>query len=263
MDPLTSQNFLRFGLAEVRGIGLKTDDNGQVMPPLVRETTASDEVSRVRIPTNTTWALEAWADALGGDPTEGMKVVDIDLLGTTDDNDWGRTVTTKIRNLTANDHIVFCYISVGTLEPYRPDYKPKAAAWHEVMAHPDGGWSDEWYLDLTKIDQVKALMEPRFQLAEQYGCHGIEPDNIDCYDDSTCWKYQGGAGYPSPTRGNDSESQVKALSIEYNKWLIDQAHSRGMAIAIKNAPDLITALGADYDCAFVEQMEDDGTPSQW
>lgn len=39
---------------------------------------------------------------------------------------------------------------------------------------------DEEWLDIRK-PLVQELMAPRFYKAVAEGCHGIEPDNIDCY----------------------------------------------------------------------------------
>lgn len=119
-----------------------------------------------------------------------MKVVDVDI----------DTQASMIPALRAAGHIVLCYFSAGTLEPWRPDCKANKTLWQEAAVGEMKGWCatslvqsiafyadlsshirrDEEWLDIRK-PLVQELMAPRFYKAVAEGCHGIEPDNIDCY----------------------------------------------------------------------------------
>jgi len=193
---------------------------------------------RVIIYRNYTWSLLAWGFNNGGnDITTGMKVVDVDI-------DEQKDMIQPLRN---QGHIVLCYFSSGTLEPFRADCEANKAAWQQVAVGNMKGWDEEW-LDIRKLDALQKLMSPRFQRAASQGCHGVEPDNIDCYDNDDCWSKMTN---PSVSDGD----KVKAAQITYNKWQVDYAHSLGLSIAMKNAVGLIKTIGSEYDCAVNEQCQ--------
>ena len=136
----------------------------------------------VLVPTNSTWALPAWGFPNGGkDPTAGRKVVDIDI----------DLQKEQIPALHAAGHIVVCYFSTGTTEPFRQDYKDNEAAWTAVAAGKMAEWDESW-LDITRLPELQALMEPRFQRAKAQGCDAVEPGNVDCYDNKGKGDQQGG-----------------------------------------------------------------------
>jgi len=179
--------------------------------------------------------LLAWGFNSGGkDKTDGMKVVDLDIDVQKD----------LISDLRATNHIVMCYFSAGSLEPWRPDCQANKDLWKSAAAGPMSGWDEAW-LDITKLSLLQQLMTPRFQKAVDYGCHAIEPDNTDCYDNKDCW---GAMGY-------SSGSKVIPYQITYNKWLSQIAHQYGLAIALKNTVDLVPQLGSSFDCAVNEQCQ--------
>ena len=78
-------------------------------------------------------------------------------------------------------------------------------------------------------------MESRMDLCRQKGFDGIEPDNIDAFLNDT--------GFPLT-----SEHQ-----LEYNIWLAEAAHRRGLSIGLKNDMDQIDVLLSHYDWALNEQ----------
>jgi hypothetical protein len=193
---------------------------------------------RVLIFSNYTWSLLAWGwDDGGKDSTTGMKVVDVDIDNQAD----------QIQSLKSQGHIVLCYFSSGTLEPWREDCEANKTAWEAAAVGKMSGWDEEW-LDIRKLSTLQQLMIPRFQKAVSEGCHGVEPDNIDCYDNDDCW---GKMLNPTVPSGD----AVKAAQISYNKWQASYAHSLGLAIAMKNAVGLISDLVDDYDCAVNEQCQ--------
>uniref|UniRef100_A0A6B2LDN7 Glycoside-hydrolase family GH114 TIM-barrel domain-containing protein n=1 Tax=Arcella intermedia TaxID=1963864 RepID=A0A6B2LDN7_9EUKA len=166
-----------------------------------------------------------------------MKVVDLDVDSQRD----------LIPSLVGAGHIVLCYFSVGSLEPWRQDCQANKTLWMSAAVGSMSGWDEEW-LDIRKLDLLQSLMIPRFQRALQEGCHGVEPDNIDCYENQDCW---GQMTNPSVSSGDD----VKQAQLTYNTWQVSYAHSLGLAIAMKNAVGLLPDLAGLYDCAVNEQCQ--------
>eukprot|EP00008_Paramoeba_atlantica_P006885 CAMPEP_0201487862 /NCGR_PEP_ID=MMETSP0151_2-20130828/15856_1 /ASSEMBLY_ACC=CAM_ASM_000257 /TAXON_ID=200890 /ORGANISM="Paramoeba atlantica, Strain 621/1 / CCAP 1560/9" /LENGTH=149 /DNA_ID=CAMNT_0047873023 /DNA_START=140 /DNA_END=586 /DNA_ORIENTATION=- len=148
-----------------------------------------------------TWANFAWGFSNGGeDHSNGMQAVLVDL----DEHE------SIIPDLSANGHIVICYFSGATIEPWRPDCKANQEQWKDAAVGQMADWDEEW-LDIRKLEQIKALMTPRFERAAAIGCHAVEPDNIDCYDNKDCW---GAMTNPKVNRG----SKVEQEQIDYNLW---------------------------------------------
>ena len=58
-------------------------------------------------------------------------------------------------------------------------------------------------------------MSGRMDLAKTKGCDGLEPDNVDAYE-------------------NDSSFTLTANDqITYNTWLAQQAHARDLSVGLK------------------------------
>jgi hypothetical protein len=188
----------------------------------------------VRVTPDLGWSNLAWGwDDGGKDSNSGMKMVDIDL-------DDGKSAIQKLVN---DGHIVICYFSVGTVEPWRPDCdapdggecRVNRDKWERVIAGSMSDWDEQW-LDISMLPELQDLMGPRFEKAKDYGCHGVEPDNIDCYDDPDC----------------DVSSKSTSMQEEFNRWQVRKAHSLGLAIGMKNAEELIDSMVDDYDFAVNE-----------
>ncbi|RKF80823.1 putative endo alpha-1,4 polygalactosaminidase [Golovinomyces cichoracearum] len=122
-----------------------------------------------------------------------------------------------ITSLHAADRKVICYFSAGSYEPFRPDTK---------NFHPSdrGGQLDEWpgeyWLD-TNSRNVRNIMKNRLKLAAQIGCDGVDPDNIDAYDNAN------GFGL------------TIADAINFLKFLATEAHSHNLSIGLKNGGKLV------------------------
>mmetsp|Transcript_10910 Transcript_10910/g.24000 ORF Transcript_10910/g.24000 Transcript_10910/m.24000 type:complete len:168 (+) Transcript_10910:1512-2015(+) len=103
-----------------------------------------------------------------------------------------------------------------------------------------GDW-EEWWLDFTgpRLLVLKELMGARLRRMAEAGCQGVEPDNVDCYDNSRC------------VNGRN-KSDLKRDQIVYNRWLAEEAHGWGMFIVLKNALDIVPDLVNDFDCAMNE-----------
>ncbi|OIQ72656.1 hypothetical protein GALL_457180 [mine drainage metagenome] len=78
----------------------------------------------------------------------------------------------------------------------------------------------------------------RLNLAVHKGCDGVDADNVDGYTNST--------GFP--LTGNDQ--------LAYNRFLSAQAHSRKLAIGLKNDIDQLDYLAVSFDFAVNEQCHE-------
>jgi hypothetical protein len=136
-----------------------------------------------------------------------------------------------IDELHAKGRKVICYISVGSWENWRPD-KDKFPS--EVLGKDYEGWPGEKWLDIRQIDKLAPIMLARLDLCQKKGFDALEPDNMDIYTNNT--------GFPLTY-----DDQLK-----YALWFADEAHKRGLAIGVKNAPDQVKDLVEHFDFAITE-----------
>ncbi len=127
---------------------------------------------------------------------------------------------------------VVCYFSAGSREDWRPDaggYPPN------VLGDPLDGWAGEVWVDIRRLDLLGPILEARLDLASSKGCTGVEPDNVDAYQNSS--------GFPL----------TAADQLVFNRWLATEAHLRGLSVGLKNALDQVADLEPDFDWAINEQ----------
>jgi len=136
-----------------------------------------------------------------------------------------------IDKLHSQDRKVICYISVGSWEDWRPDQDQFP---EEVLGNDYEGWPGERWLDIRKLGQLAPILRARFDLCKAKGFDAIEPDNMEIYTNKT--------GFPLTY-----EDQ-----LNFARWLADEAHSRGLAIGQKNAPDMVKDVLELYDFAITE-----------
>jgi len=132
---------------------------------------------------------------------------------------------------------VICYISVGSWEDWRPDAGKFPEA---VLGKGYEGWSGERWLDIRRIDLLAPILRARLDLCQAKGFDALEPDNIDIHDEDTGF----GLSY--------------ADQLAYARWLAVEAHARGLAIGIKNAPDMVADSLAFFDFAITEDAYFEG-----
>ena len=183
--------------------------------PLFLATLAT--ASPLAIPANASWHLQ-----LNGPlQTPNRQVYDIDLYDTPK-----QTIT----NLKGQGRIVICYFSAGTWEDWRSDAKlyPKAA-----IGKPLPEWPGERWLDYRRSD-VRTLLAKRLDLARSKGCDGVDPDNVDGYNNDNGLKL------------------TRAQQIDFNRWLASEAHKRNLSVGLKNAVELLPQLAAYFDFAVNE-----------
>jgi hypothetical protein len=173
----------------------------------------------------------SWQWQLDGEPIDvsvDAEVFDIDLF---------ETPAATVGTLHERGRKVICYLSAGSWEPYRPDAGAFPAS---VKGGVVEGWEDERWLDIRQLDVLRPLMAARFDLCQQKGFDGVEPDWLDHHTQDT--------GFPIT-----AEDQLR-----YNRMLAELAHERGLAIGLKNDLDQVAALADLYDFAVVEQCAEFG-----
>ena len=177
-------------------------------------------------PTSGSTALPAgisWYWQLQGaiNMTVQAKVYDIDLF------DVEQSTFTALK---LQGHQVICYFSAGTYENWRSD----ASQFPTASLGNGLGWPGEKWLDVRNTT-VRQIMVARMDLAKSKGCDGLEPDNVDGY------------------ANNSGFNLTQQDQVNYLTFLADQAHARGMTIALKNATDLVGSLVSKFDFAVVEE----------
>ena len=144
---------------------------------------------------------------------------------------------TVVAALHSRQRTVICYISVGSWEKWRSDadgFPPS------VIGKDYGGWPGEKWLDIRQIDLLAPIMRSRLDECKAKGFDGVEPDNIDGYTNDT--------GFPLTY-----EDQ-----LNYNIWLANEAHARGLSIGLKNDPDQVADLLDHFDWALTEDCFAEG-----
>jgi hypothetical protein len=133
------------------------------------------------------------------------------------------------------------YLSVGSLEKWRPYYKQNKTAWDALSVGLMDGWDEQW-LDIRKLSTLVKLMTQRMSGLKTLGCDVVETDNLDCYDNDACWKKMAGS----------SQAQVQQAEVTYVSAIADAAHSLDMSITFKNAVDIVPLVATKFDGAVVE-----------
>ncbi len=136
-----------------------------------------------------------------------------------------------IESLQDNNKKVICYFSGGSYENWRPDeYQFKK----DDLGKTLDGWPGERWLDI-RSNNVRNIMKGRLDLAQQKGCDGVEPDNMDGYTNKPGFSFT-------------PEDQ-----INYNKFIAKEAHARNLSVGLKNDLDQINDLVDHFDFAVNEQ----------
>ncbi len=156
------------------------------------------------------------------DTSVDARMFDIDLF---------TTPAATIEKLHAAGKIVVCYFSGGSYEPGRPD--SEALSRTELGSTLDG-WPDEKWLDI-RLPAVRDVMKARLDAAKMKGCDGVEPDNVDGFD-------------------NDNGLGLTAKdALDYNRFLATESHARGLSIGLKNSLSLASMLVSSFDWALNEE----------
>ena len=166
----------------------------------------------------------SWQWQLDGsiDTSYRVELYDVDLF---------ETRNAVIAALHGRGAKVLCYFSAGSSENGRPDYPdlPESAQGEQLRGYPDERWLD------IRSRAVFDVMTARLDLAKRRGCDGVEPDNVDGHT-------------------NDSGFPLTASDLlAFNRNLANEAHRRGLAVALKNDGDQARELVDYYDLELNEE----------
>ena len=145
--------------------------------------------------------------------------------------DWPRAIS----DLHANGNAVGAYISIGTGEDWRPDFK---ALQPFLVTKPWDQWAGEYFV--TSPKGALPIMQARIDKVAAWGFDWVEFDNMDFAADEQSRATYGFA--PTPDQGT-----------AYFQALCAHAHAKGLRCMAKN----ITDGAADFDGVLYESYPDD------
>jgi hypothetical protein len=183
--------------------------------------------------------------SLGNLALPGVSVYEVDLDNTSKAN---------IKKLHDNGKTVICYFSAGSFEDFRPDKNIFRASdignkLNRGLTAAEGYWPGERWLNI-KSPIVLAIMLARIAQAKEKGCDAIDPDNIDGYAIDLVKPIVNGF---NPKTGFNL---VKEDAIRFLTKLATAAHTQGLAIALKNAVEILPRIESLVDFAINEQCVD-------
>ena len=216
-----------------------TTEPSTIPPATLSSTSASPETSPAtlaptKVPTETPVPIEVWYPPLGssfswqlGANDEINTSFDADIY----DIDAFEAEASLISRLHSEGKKVFCYISVGSWEDWRPDAADFPS---EIIGNDYEGWEGEKWLDIRQIDLLAPIMRARLDMCASKGFDGVEPDNMDLHWADTGFEIS-------------YEDQ-----LAYNLWLSEEAHVRGLSIGLKNNEEQVKDLLPYFDWALTE-----------
>ncbi|GIK01239.1 hypothetical protein Aspvir_005271 [Aspergillus viridinutans] len=188
---------------------------GTTSPPEGNYTTAKWQPA-----VGTKWQIEL-LNALN-DTSVDAEIYDIDLFTNNQ---------STIAALQQASRKVICYFSAGSYENWRPD---KAKFKDSDLGNDLADWPGEKWLNLSSAN-VRQIMLDRLDMARDKGCDGVDPDNVDGYD-------------------NDNGLDLtQADSIQFVNFLANAAHARNMSVGLKNAGAIIPSVIRNMQWSVNEQ----------
>jgi hypothetical protein len=151
-----------------------------------------------------------------------VDIYDVDLFDVRD---------ATFQTLHADDRLIACYFSAGSVEDWRDD---ASAFPEEAIGRRLGGWAGERWLDI-RHPAVTAALVARLDLSAERGCDLVELDNVDGWDNNT---------------GFDLNRDD---TLGFLRNLANEAHERGLGIAKKNGAGTVDDLEPWFDLAVVEE----------
>ena len=169
---------------------------------------------------NTSWQIQ-----YGGTINTGLKVDVYNLDGF-------ETSRQTVAALHARGIRVMCYISAGSFENWRPDAGKFPSS---VLGNTLDGWPNERWLDIRNLAVLKPILNARMDMCKSKGFDGVDPDNVEGY------------------ANNSGFALTYQNQLTFNRYLAAAAHSRGLAIGLKNDLDQIKDLVGYFDWQLNEQ----------
>ncbi|KAH7394492.1 glycoside hydrolase superfamily [Pyrenochaeta sp. MPI-SDFR-AT-0127] len=207
---------LALGLGLGLTVGRGDDDDDDNSPP-------TSTLSPLPTPDGTpTWipkVNDTWQIILSHPPvlsspdttTPDVSIFDIDLFD---------TPAETIRQLHILGKKVICYFSAGSYEQWRPDAGQFQPA---DLGKELDGWPGEKWLKVNS-ENVRKIMKSRIDMAKKKGCDGVDPDNVDGYQNDN------GLGL------------TQQDSISYMTYLSSLTVPLNLTLGLKNAGGIISAV---------------------
>ncbi|ROV94285.1 hypothetical protein VMCG_08644 [Cytospora schulzeri] len=149
--------------------------------------------------------------------------------------------TETVTGLHRRGRKVIAYFSAGTRESWRPDASLFPAS---DLGRAMDGWDGERWVR-TGSEGVRRVMLARLDMAAAKGFDGVDPDNVDGYDNKNGLKL---------TKGD---------AVEYVLWLTREAHARGLSCGLKNAGDIVPRVVDHMQWCVNEQAVQYGDEEQF
>lgn len=141
------------------------------------------------------------------------------------------TPASTVKALHQQNKKVIGYFSAGTYENWRSDAKGFLAS---DLGEPLDDWEGERWVQ-TKSQNVRSIMKKRMDIAVSKGFDGIDPDNVDGYD-------------------NDNGLGLTTTSaVDFVYFLAAEAHARGLSMGLKNAGEIVPQVISVVEYSVQEQ----------
>ena len=163
------------------------------------------------------------------------------------DIDGANATAATVAAIHAKGAKAICYIETGSWESYRSDAGAYPAS---VLGKTMGGYPDEKYVDIRQIAILRPILDARLDMCKAKGFDAVEPDIDDSFVDVGA----NAIGFPV----------TYADQLAFNKMVADDAHTRGLAIALKNGvfgnnpSQFVNDMEAMVDFAVEESCEAGG-----
>ena len=158
------------------------------------------------------WQIGAATEADIGVPT-GVNLLDVDGF---------LASAASVASWRARGIYTVCYINAGSWQPGLPD----AGDYPDVLKlQADPNWPGEYFLDVTDVFRpgsvLAAILGKRLDMCKAKGFDALEPDNLQNDENVKSGKI------------------TMQAQLDFNGWLADLAHAKGLAVFQKNGPDKI------------------------
>jgi hypothetical protein len=137
-----------------------------------------------------------------------VTVYDIDLF---------KNLNSTIASLYALNRSIIYYFSTGSYKIFYLDFNQFQPT---DYVKPLDGWLGKYWLN-TNSSNIKNIMAERLKLIISKGCNGVDPNNIDSYNN--------GIGL----------NLITLNAINYLKFLAIGAYSLNILLGLKNAVEII------------------------
>ena len=158
------------------------------------------------------WQIGAATEAEIGVPS-GVDFMDVD----------GFTMSAAtVKTWKSRGIYTVCYINAGSYQPGLPD---SADYPESLKLQADPNWPGEYFLDVTDVFKpasvLAQILGKRLDMCKAKGFDALEPDNLQNDENIT------------------SGQITRQAQLDFNGWIANLAHEKGLSVLQKNGPDQI------------------------